>query len=515
MAILENNFDLAEILIKMDFLVGILRDYQTHPLFHVISKDLISLVQVILENEPRLIAISDQSSRNVLFYAESAEMVQLLLFHGANENEIDSHHENAFTFHSKRFQSSVARATLPLKRRMQILTRQPGNALHQTLTLSTSRSNLLENAFFAAFPTLLSNNFVITPRIRFVGENARDAGGLLRDWVSGIAERLFQAPLSRAQEITAAPMLEARLLREVGNSMSAHLKRAASDSFCLFREAPFVLNADNLFVTNPDFDGPEEIFKFIGHFLGICLLKNISLGVRLAPSILKRILGFHLNFEDLRDDDTQAYRSLLDLRNPEFNFDEGEIYFPSNADLKVHRGNLEMFLSERAKAFMIRAHKNRLRDIGLAFTSALKCSDWILRSHVTWQELSDLLFGAPEICAADLIAGMRIYVPISQNEKLISMLHSALKSMTQPALRRLIKFITGTENLPFGGVEALDRSINVYESMDDNFRSGTCFFNFFIPTDCENEQEFLDRLLAAISSDEGFEDDQLRVECCP
>ena len=501
LAVLDNFFEMAEIFIEHRFYIRRVPDRDTHPLAYAVSKNAFSTVQLILQKFPDLINVSDRRRRNVLFYAESVEMVELLLSFGAKAEAIDHHLNSPFTYHVMNGRPLVARSILPLQSRLGLLIRIKDNALAKNVHFVTPRNYLLENAYYSLFSTLKRNGFSLVPQIGFRDEDAIDAGGLFRDWASGIAERLFNAPLKQAQRRYYS---EPKAFICPSHLVSVYTLFGAG--FRLFNEAPFVLNDDQLYITNSKFDGPEDVYKFIGYFLAICLLKKVSFGVRLAPSILKRILGLHLNFEDLRDDESQIYKSLLDLRNPNFDFDAAEIYFSSSPGVKVNRGNVEAFLKERAEEIMVHRHQNRLNDIKFAFSKALNCQISQLHAHLSWQELSDLFYGTPEVSAADLKAGMIIVRPIDENYALIEKLFFAIDSMNQTALQKLIKFITGSENLPFGGVKALGRPIVVNKSVDDNFRAGTCFFDFFIPTQVESSEEFLERLLDTIFLSDGFQD---------
>ncbi len=503
LVISNEQFELATIFVEHGFELG---EDDCYSLFKVISKNCVSLVQGIISNQPLMIFIDQEDNGNVFEHVKTVEMAEALIaFFPSRESDGKKFlREKGFRFQAQAGNLRIARSIMPFEARLFELKRIAYR--QESMLLTTSRSNILENAFYALYPTLARHNFKPLLRISFQGEVANDLGGLLRDWSSAIAGRLFQKHYRESSE---EPKLEASV-------MDAFAARALLESFKVFTEPPFLVKGEEkVYFINPEFDGPVDFFNFLGYFLAHCLLKNIPLGVRLAPSIVKLLLGLQLNFKDLKDDDLQNYNSLLALRDPSMDLEAMELYFPTNLGIKVTRENLENFLNERAEFLLLGQHDNRLQLIAKGFLAAMKMSTTTLCSHLSWNELSDLFYGQPEVSVEELKANIRLAKVVQDQKTASEYFYAALGSMPQDDLRKLLKFITGNENLPFGGVKALGKKINISQSTDDNFRVFTCFCNFYIPFHCTSPEQFREQLLATIYSAEEFSDLQnFNRPCC-
>ena len=130
-------------------------------------------------------------------------------------------------------------------------------------------------------------------RVRFRGEVAIDAGGVVREWFEVVCRSLFEDP-----EIG---IFEAKA--EAG--YAANVNPASGDSYYdSKRRNKLNLTIDHL-----------RLFRFAGRFVAKALRDQIPLPITLALPLLKHVLAVPLSFSDLEFVDADAFQSYRWLRN--------------------------------------------------------------------------------------------------------------------------------------------------------------------------------------------------------
>ena len=130
-------------------------------------------------------------------------------------------------------------------------------------------------------------------KISFNGEIASDAGGLYREWFTILIEELEKKEMNL-------------------------FERSECD------EINYIFNRN----LNENSDWSFKYFNILGRLIAKSLIDNITINLSFNCLIYKLILGEKINFEDLKNIDTNLYTSLLSMKNmkPE-ELDSMEIYY--------------------------------------------------------------------------------------------------------------------------------------------------------------------------------------------
>lgn len=141
------------------------------------------------------------------------------------------------------------------------------------------------------------------------------------------------------------------------------------------------------------FTGPVEDYRVAGTNWAKAVLMKDSINLKLAPSIVKLVYGKELEFEDLKDDNPVIYASLLNVKEPGFNF-EG-ITLLSDKGVKVNDENLQLYLNEIAVDFMYTRYKEQIDQFKIGFNSIIE--EEKISAFFTVSEFQKVLFGSFEM----------------------------------------------------------------------------------------------------------------------
>ena len=161
------------------------------------------------------------------------------------------------------------------------------------LTIEVRRSNALADSIRRFENASLWRLANAPLRVRFRGEVAIDAGGVVREWFEVVARALFEDADIGAFEAKPEAGYAANVNPVSGN---AHYDAK--------RRAKLGLAIDHL-----------RLFRFAGRFVAKALRDQIPLPVTLALPLLKHVLAVPLSFSDLEFVDADAFQSYLWLRN--------------------------------------------------------------------------------------------------------------------------------------------------------------------------------------------------------
>ncbi|CAK5181646.1 unnamed protein product [Aphanomyces euteiches] len=150
----------------------------------------------------------------------------------------------------------------------------PYSTLH--VHCKVERNRLLDQAM-ENLTTIKEEALCATMRFEFVGEQARDAGAVQREWYVLVAQALF---------------------------------RETDDNSGLF---VMVNREDQTYFINPHASHQfgDFTFRAVGRFVGRALLDGQMLPLHLSPVLLKALLGVPLSLDDVEHFDPVVYKSLI------------------------------------------------------------------------------------------------------------------------------------------------------------------------------------------------------------
>ncbi|GAB9474626.1 Hect e3 ubiquitin ligase [Globisporangium polare] len=275
-------------------------------------------------------------------------------------------------------------------------------------------------------------------RIEFIDEPGLDAGGLMREWVLLLCEKLFD------------------------------------ESFGLFQPT----HVENLgYWINPNSSQIHRdhlrCYQFVGRLIAKCLLEGQLLTVHFSLPLLKHILGVPISFSDLEFLDEELYRNALWLRdndhadalcldftiqridgNDEMITDELK---PGGKDIAVTDDNKDEYLNLLMKHKMFDSVKEQVSAVLEGLYDVIPRN---LLAVFDYQELELLLCGVPQIDVDDWqdhsdVKFQTFDQPSKAEKKVVEWFWETVRSFSQEQRARLLQFVTGTSRVPVEGFKAL------------------------------------------------------------
>lgn len=356
-------------------------------------------------------------------------------------------------------------------------------------TFVIDRERVLEDSFDLVSREPYWYDVSLSFDICFKGETGIDGGGLKREWMSLLMERFFVPRNS-------APAASVNLGPSTVNSEQITLRDLilrssrvyATNVDEIYYGAPFecVDTSNQFYRISPSFTGPVEVYKFIGSVMAKSLLMKVPLRVKLVPSLVKLLFGKTLSFEDLEDDDSVMYRSMLQ-------------YLDADAALEIE--DKKRYLESNAIDTMYIRFKDQIDAFIEGFQFILYRE--MLEAYFTPFELLSILSGSVGIDRSDLYRNIEISgVYWLEHNRIF---WDALDALNEAELFEFVRFVTGINGLPFGGVSALGKKIEIQdEPVNSVPKASTCCFQLRIPTAITTMEELVAMLRMAFNSGPEF-----------
>ncbi|KAH0790487.1 E3 ubiquitin-protein ligase UPL4-like isoform X5 [Histomonas meleagridis] len=255
-------------------------------------------------------------------------------------------------------------------------------------------------------------------------------------------------------------------------------------------------------------DAPPELFYTIGLLCGKAMLMDMILSIPFNPAFFKLMKGNKISLEEV---DPQLKRSLessdglLDL----------PFTYPGIPDLELIPGGKDIEITKENFPEYVEAVKKKtteLTEIMNQFKNGLSKVFQIEAFNLfTEDEICNLIEGEiVRITEKELIENVEISHGYSQNSPQIKMLFDTIAEMNNDQQSMLIKFITGCNRLPIGGLKALNPKLVIAKRVtddnqnpDDTLPSVMTCSNYFKMPEYSNRETLKERLLYAINEGQG------------
>ena len=239
-------------------------------------------------------------------------------------------------------------------------------------------------------------------------------------------------------------------------------------------------------------------FRAAGRFLAASLMHQQPIGIRLSRTFLARLLDQQLELEDIHQDDPAMHSSLQYILADERTDEDletieiaGQIVTLANR-VELVRRKLNS-LQERSPQF------DAIRD---AFNDVVSIES--IRAIVSAADLQAILFGNPDVTVADIRANVELggYV---ESDPQMEWLWNTLGSYDARMRRAFIRFVTGSDQVPVGGLSSLPRRLLIDASGTASSlpSSNTCVYNLHLPR-YATEAELREKLTIALRADSGM-----------
>ncbi|OHT03037.1 hypothetical protein TRFO_29648 [Tritrichomonas foetus] len=270
-----------------------------------------------------------------------------------------------------------------------------------------------ENIILDSMKAFEENSFSFSSPIKcsYEGEKGLDMGGVIRDWFDSLWKALENTVFS--------PTPGGRTL---------------------------------MFKTS--FKDPK-IISFAGSFIAGSIVQQQKIGARLASFILKPIVGIEPCLEDVKEYDKEVWNTLHWVLNNNvkysyLNFMYGEDELIQNgSEIDVTEQNKGHYVNLVIEYLLQKKHSYQLQYFLEGFYKVIEKNKLLF----TINELNSLIFGENRISAGEWKAYTKeIEISLPDN---LNMLFEIIGKWDDKTKRKLLRFVTGSSQVPVGGFKQL------------------------------------------------------------
>jgi ubiquitin-protein ligase E3 A len=354
------------------------------------------------------------------------------------------------------------------------------NEVSPYLVLEVSRQNLIADTLMH-LQLIDSRDLKKKLRIKFIGEDGIDAGGVQREFFAIIIRDLFNAQYGMFQPV--------------------------AQSHCVW------FNSNAMEECQPE-------YELIGKLLGLAIFNNVLLDIRFPQVVYKKLLRQPIGLDDLKSLDPEMWRGFKQLLD--YDGDVAEVYDRTFTVEKqsAFGGDVEIVELKAGGAQIALTRENRTEYVRLYV-------DWILNRSVAQQyrpfeegfwevaggdalrlfastELELVICGSPDI-DFHAMEDVAVYEePLSPDHRLVTDFWRAVHSLEGAQKGKFLLFCTGSDRVPIQGLGTLKLTISLAGGGPDRLMSShTCFNHVLLPPYATYES-LRDRMLQSIENCEGF-----------
>ena len=334
--------------------------------------------------------------------------------------------------------------------------------------LKINRDKVLEDSM----EQFKSINLFKELKIIFVGEESHDAGGLIREWLTILFQKIL-------------------------DSNTGLFQRSDTDEIG--------------FIIKPNLYPSQELLNkyfFIGRVLAKALLENLTVNCCFNKVIYQLILGEKIELNDLVFIDRPLYKSMKHLVSMKEECGENialcEIYFTfdyedenggfhqedlieNGRNILVTQDNLDQYIDKRIEYYtksQLSGIKEIIRGINTIFPV-----DYL--KIFTSDQLGLLINGTPFIDTEDWRMNTK-YKDYEDYDNVIVDFWDIISNLSQEDLSNFLLFCTGSSRVPIGGFKSLESNrgqiskfeivkTEYYEGKKNFLRAHTCFNRLDLP----------------------------------
>lgn len=292
-----------------------------------------------------------------------------------------------------------------------------------TLTLVLSRDNVLDETL-NQFSTVDNLDLHKDIKIFFIDEEARDAGGVIREWLSLITENLL---------------------------------KPEAKNFELIKS-----NEDYFYTIHPE--ATFEMMHFAGQIFGKAVFEGIPIDWKLSRLLVMRILSLDPSLDDFKYYDDAIHRSLVFLNNEKVKIedlymtytitDNGKVVelIPNGWEIPITKENKDAYVGHIIEYYTY----NRWPEATFAFISSFLT----MIPHEFWSvfdidQFQSVLFGQNDIDIDDWKENTYYKGKYSESHQTITWFWDILRGLNNQEKRKFLQFCTGSRSLPIEGFKGL------------------------------------------------------------
>lgn len=356
-----------------------------------------------------------------------------------------------------------------------------GGRFSPHLTIEVSRDNIVEDSM-RALSQVTTSDLRKPLRVSFEGEEGIDEGGVRKEWFQLLVSEIFDPKYG---------------MFAYNAQTRAHWFRRESEDLLYF--------------------------NLMGTLLGMAIYNDVILDLHFPSVVYKLLLGRNappITFDDLAEVDEELHsglRTLLDFdgdvsetfeRAFEAEFERfgeacSEPLVPHGAAVPLTNANRRNYVRVYARHQMIDAVQKQWGAFHRGFKLVL--DDEATKMFV-WQELKQLICGSDDLDMHELERGARYDSNYSAEHPTVRLLWEVVHSFDDEQKRRFLRFATGSDRAPIGGLYNI-RLVIVWQAWSADAprlpSAHTCFSQLILPA-YPDKETLQQKLLLAMENDTGF-----------
>ena len=345
------------------------------------------------------------------------------------------------------------------------------------LEFEIKRDNLIEETFNLISRGDVRRKLHYPLRIRFVGEEAEDQGGVRKEFFMIIKRELF----------------------DPNYGMFTYNEKTRL----------FWFNINNF----------EETIKYelIGIIVGLALYNQVILDINFPHAIYKKLLGINPTLEDLKQYDPELYNNLNFLINTndknlkdnlDTNFTITLNKFGETITIPLKKNGENIMINYENKNEYVWLYINWFFNISINdyYSSFEKgfysIVDRQLLKILSPQELELIICGTQKLDFNELQKSVH-YECYDKDSKTIKYFWEILNEFTEEEKNKFLLFVTGCNRAPIGGLSSLPFIISRNGNINELPSSHTCFNHLVLP-DYRDKELMKMKIQTALNYYEGF-----------
>lgn len=307
------------------------------------------------------------------------------------------------------------------------------------LSIEVRRDNIIEDSL-AALQATPAADLRKPLRVKFVGEEGVDEGGVRKEWFQMLIGQIFDAQYG---------------MFSYDKTTRAYWFRRESDE--------------------------RLYYNLMGTLLGMAIYNQVILDLHFPSLVYKMLVGTPVAFDDLAEVDQTLHAGLVQLL--QFDGDVADVYertfeaefnvfgapataelAPGGAQVPLTNANRLTYTRLYARHVMIDSVREQMGAFLRGFR--LVMADSAMNALFNWRELKLLICGSEQLDMHELERGARYDAKYSPEHPTIQLFWRVVHSLDTEQQRRLLRFATGSDRAPIGGLHALHLVI-VYQPDSD------------------------------------------------
>lgn len=352
-----------------------------------------------------------------------------------------------------------------------------------------NRDNLINEAV-QKLSRANSSDFLKMLRVKFVGEQGVDAGGVSREFFYLVCNEIF------------------------------HVK------YGMFRETP---NGKFWFVSDEMLTSPPIYFTLMGTIIGLAIHNSTILPIRFPLLLYKKLWGAEPTLDDYEEIDPDIVHQLKNLlkmkvENPEFDFSDLEMMFYITQDVygelkdiplcegglekKVTNENVEEYVKLYTNWLLNDSVKVAFEKFQNGFNRATILETPLqhplhLKKIIAFDEADFLVSGEEIIHWEALKQNCQYSDGYTKNSQAVIWFWEIFDEMTADEKQQFFRFSTGSDRAPVGGLHLFKLTIQKVNDPNKLPVSHTCFNIFSLP-DYTAKEEMKKKIHLSLGYAEGF-----------